>query len=69
MEEHLTVWDGENMFSKCNSLVSASATSLDPILSNTSSSLLANDGFTVVTSNVTQLARIQHTQLSLAATA
>jgi hypothetical protein len=39
-------WCGaESMFlaNKCNNLVSASATSLDPILSSTSSSLLAND--------------------------
>ncbi len=54
---------------KCNSLVSASATSLDPILSSTSPSLLADDKFTVVTSNVTQLARSQHTWPSLAAIA
>jgi hypothetical protein len=57
-EEQLMVWDGEYVLSnKCNSSVSASATSLDPILSRTLSSLLANDKFTVVTSNVTQLAR------------
>ncbi len=54
---------------KCNSLVSASAFSLDLICSNKSSSLLANDDITIVTSNVTQIACIQHTQLSIAATA
>jgi hypothetical protein len=54
---------------KCNSLVSASANSLDPILSGTSSSLLADDKFTVVTSNVIQLACIQRPRPSLAATA
>jgi hypothetical protein len=53
----------------CNSLVSASATSLDPILSSTPSSLLVNDEFKVVTSNVTQLACSRQTRLSLAATA
>jgi hypothetical protein len=54
---------------KCNSLVFASATSLNPILSSTSSSLLADDKFTVVTSNATQLALIQHTGPPLAAMA
>jgi hypothetical protein len=54
---------------KCNSLVSASSTSLDPILSNTSSSLLSDDNITIVTSNVTQIACIQHTRLLIAATA
>jgi hypothetical protein len=54
---------------KCNSLVSASSTSLDPILTNTSSSLLADDDITVVTSNVTHIAHIQYTRLSIAATA
>ncbi len=52
---------------KCNSLVSASATSLDPILSIESSNILANDDFTIVTSNVTHIACIQHTWPSLAA--
>jgi hypothetical protein len=54
---------------KSNSLVSASAISLDPILSSASSSLLADDKFTVVTSNVTQLTCSWHTRPSLAATA
>ncbi len=42
---------------------------MNPILNSTSSSLLADDKSIVVTSNVTQLACIRHTQLSLAATA
>ncbi len=54
---------------KCNSLVSASSTSLDLILSNISSSLLANGDIIVVTSNVTHIACIQHMLPSIAATA
>jgi hypothetical protein len=42
---------------------------LDPILSTTSSSLLADEDITVVTSNVTQIAHIQHTHPSIAAKA
>jgi hypothetical protein len=53
----------------CNSLVSALAISFDPILSIKSSSLLVYDDFTMVTSNVTQIAHIWYTHLSLAAMA
>jgi hypothetical protein len=55
--------------SKCKSLISGYSCSLDPTIGLDLWPSDEDDNVTVVTSNVTQITRIQHTHLSIAATA